>query len=57
MQPEDPVSTKTIWLELHKSSTHGKAAIAKLLITEKALQDEKDDMLTKKSGHLMIGNT
>jgi transposase len=31
---EDPVSTKTVGRELHKSNIHGRAAIAKLLITE-----------------------
>jgi hypothetical protein len=27
-------STKTVWRELHKSNIHGRAAIAKPLITE-----------------------
>jgi hypothetical protein len=31
---EDPVSTKIVWCELHKSNIHGRAAIAKPLITE-----------------------
>jgi transposase len=31
---EDPVSTKTVLRELHKSNIHGKAAIARPLITE-----------------------
>jgi hypothetical protein len=31
---EDPVSTKTVQRELHKSNIHGRAAIAKPLITE-----------------------
>jgi hypothetical protein len=31
---EDPVSTKTIRREFHKSNIHGRVAIAKLLITE-----------------------
>jgi hypothetical protein len=30
---EDPVSTKTVRCELHKSNIHGRAAIAKPLIT------------------------
>jgi hypothetical protein len=33
-RPEDPVSTKTVRQELHKSNIHGRAAIAKPLITE-----------------------
>jgi hypothetical protein len=32
--PEDPVSTKTVRRELHKSGIHGRAAIAEPLITE-----------------------
>jgi hypothetical protein len=32
--PEDPVSTKTVQHELHKSHIHGRAAIAKPLITD-----------------------
>jgi hypothetical protein len=31
---EDPVFTKTVQCELHNSSIHGKAAVAKPLITE-----------------------
>ena len=31
---EDPVSTKTVWQELHKSNIFGTAEIAKSLITE-----------------------
>jgi len=31
---EDPVSTKPVRRELHKSSIHGRVAIAKHLITE-----------------------
>jgi hypothetical protein len=31
---EDPVSTKTVQCELHKSTIHGRVAIAKPLITE-----------------------
>jgi hypothetical protein len=38
---EDPVSSKTVRLELHKSSIHGKAAIAKPLITESSAQMHK----------------
>jgi hypothetical protein len=32
---EDPVSTETVRRELHKSNIHGRAAIAKPLITER----------------------
>jgi hypothetical protein len=35
---EDPFSTKTIRRELQKSNTHGRAAIAKLLVTENNAQ-------------------
>jgi hypothetical protein len=35
---EDPVSIKTVWRELHKSSIHGKTSIAKPLITESNIQ-------------------
>jgi FixJ family two-component response regulator len=38
---EDPVSTKTVRLELHKSNIHGRAAIAKPLITESNAQIRK----------------
>ena len=31
---EDPVSTKTVQQELHKSNIHGRAAIAKPLSTQ-----------------------
>jgi hypothetical protein len=35
---EDPVPTKTVWHELHKSNIHGKAATAKPMITESNAQ-------------------
>jgi hypothetical protein len=38
---EDPVFTKTVWRELHKSSIHGRAAIAKPLLTESNAQIRK----------------
>jgi hypothetical protein len=38
---EDPVSTKTVRRELHKSNTHGTAAIAKPLITGSNAQMRK----------------
>jgi hypothetical protein len=38
---EDPVSTKTVRRELHKSHMHGRAAIAKPLITESNAQMRK----------------
>jgi hypothetical protein len=34
IHPEDPVSTKIVRRELHKSNTHCRAAVAKPLITE-----------------------
>jgi hypothetical protein len=38
---EDPVSTKSVQHELHKSNIHGRAAIAKPLITESNSQMHK----------------
>jgi hypothetical protein len=38
---EDPFSTKTVRLELHKSNIDGRAAIAQLLITESSSQMRK----------------
>jgi hypothetical protein len=38
---EDPVSTKTVQHELHKSNTHGMAATAKPLIIESTAQMHK----------------
>ena len=54
---EDPVSTKTVWLELHKSSVQGRVAIGKCMITEKKLKGKKDGMMIIKPGHRMFGNT
>jgi hypothetical protein len=47
---EDPVSTKTILHKLHKSNIHGRAAIAKLVITESNAQMRKDGVTTIKPG-------
>jgi hypothetical protein len=52
---EDPVSTKTVRRELHKSSIHGRVAISKPLITEN--DAKKDGVMNIKSGCLMTGNT
>jgi hypothetical protein len=41
IHPEGPVSTKTVRRELHKSNIHGRAAIAKPLITESNAQMRK----------------
>jgi transposase len=38
---EDPVSTKSVQCELHKSNIHGRASIAKPLITESNAQVRK----------------
>jgi transposase len=38
---EDPVSTKTVRRELHKSNIHGRAAVAEPLITESNAQMRK----------------
>jgi hypothetical protein len=35
---EDPISTKTVRCELHKSNIHGRAATAKPLIIERMLR-------------------
>jgi len=41
IHPEDPVSTKTMRQELHKSNICGRAAIPKLLITENNAEQQK----------------
>jgi len=49
---EDPVSTKTVRRELHKSNVHGRVAIAKPLITEHNAKKRKrwcDDLETWRS--------
>ena len=51
------VSTKTVRRKLHKSSIHGRAAIAKPLITERTLKSETDGVKMIKPVRLMIGNT
>jgi IS30 family transposase len=38
---EDPVSTTSVQCELHKSKTHGRAAVAKPMITESNAQMHK----------------
>jgi hypothetical protein len=38
---ENPVSIKTVRCELHKSNIHGRAATAKLMITENIAQIRK----------------
>jgi hypothetical protein len=38
VHPEDPVSTKTVRLELQKSNIHSRAAVVKPLITESNVQ-------------------
>jgi hypothetical protein len=50
---EDPVSTKTVQREFHKSNFHGRAAIAKPLIMENNAQMRKRWCLvmTIKPGH------
>jgi len=58
IQLEDPVAPQTVRRELHKSNIHGRAAIAKLLITEnKAKRRKAGVMMMIKSGHLMTGMT
>jgi hypothetical protein len=41
IHPEDPVSTKTVRLQLHKSNIHGRAVIAKPPITGSNAQMRK----------------
>jgi hypothetical protein len=41
IHPEDPISTKTVQCELHKSNTHGRAANAEPLIIESSAQMRK----------------
>jgi hypothetical protein len=45
---EDPVSTKTVQFERHKSSIHGRAATAKPLITKVMLRCVNDGVMTIK---------
>jgi hypothetical protein len=55
---EDPVSTKRVRYELHKSNIRGTGATAKPLITENnAKRLKKDGVIIIKPGRLMIGNT
>jgi hypothetical protein len=51
------VSTKTVRRELHTPNIHGRAAIAKPLITERTLKGETDGVKKIKPGRLMTGNT
>jgi hypothetical protein len=58
IHPEDPVSTKTVSHELHKSNMHGRAATAKHVITESNAQTHKQrcPIITIKPGHQKTGN-
>jgi hypothetical protein len=51
---EDPVSTKTVRREFHKSNIHGRAAIVKPLITENICV--KDGVTILKPGYQITGN-
>jgi hypothetical protein len=51
---EDPVSTKTVQRELHKSNIHGRAAIAKPL--KVMLSCVNNGVITIKPGHQTTGN-
>ena len=58
IHPADPVSTKTVLQELHRANIHGRAAIAKLLITENSAKlQKKDGVMIVNSLNLIIGNT
>jgi hypothetical protein len=52
---EYPVFVKNVRRELHKSNIHGRAAVAKLLITV-VLRCVNDGVTTIKSGHQRTGN-
>jgi len=54
---EDPVSTKTVWQELHHCNIHSRVAVAKPLTAENNAKDEKDGVMIIKLGCLMIGIT
>jgi len=54
---EDPVSTKTVRREFHKSNIHGTVAIAKYLFTENKAKRRKRWSDDHKNWSLMIGNT
>jgi len=51
---EDLVSTKTVRRMLHKSKTHGRAAITKPLITDNNAKDE-DVVVIVEPGRLKTG--
>jgi hypothetical protein len=53
---EDPVSTKNVRHELHKFSNHGRAAIAKSLITGRNAQMRKSGVMTIKPRQQTTGN-
>jgi hypothetical protein len=53
---EDPVSTKTVQRGLHRSNIHGRAAIAKPLVTESNALMCNDGVTDIKHGHQTIGN-
>ena len=57
IHPEDPVSTKAVRRELHKSNIHGRAAIAKILITENSTKIQRYGVMIIKPARLMIVNT
>jgi hypothetical protein len=54
---EDPVSIKTVRRELHKSNIHGRAAIAKILITENSNKRQRYGVMIIKPVRLIIVNT
>jgi transposase len=54
---EDPLSTKTVRQEFHKSNIHGRAAIAKILITENSTKSQRYGVMIIKPVRLMIVNT
>jgi predicted transcriptional regulator len=57
IHPGDPVSTKTVQHELHKSNIHGRAAFAEALISEsKMLRCVNDSVTTIKPEHHTTGN-
>jgi hypothetical protein len=53
---QDPVSTKMVHCELHKSNIHGRAAIAIPLFTGNEDNRRRDGVIIIQPGHVVIGN-
>jgi hypothetical protein len=53
---EDPVSTKTVWHELHKPNLHGGLQLLNLWLLKEMLRCVNDGVMTIKPGHPTTGN-